>query len=215
MIPRLHVVTDDEVLADPGFGRAARSLAASFGDAVAIHLRGHRTAARRLHDLAAELVEATARSGTPLLVADRVDVALSLEGVGVRLGERSLPVSVARAIIGDRTIAASIHSPEGAREAAADGADLLVLGTIWATPSHPGRAGSGPAAIREVAARVGSPIIAIGGVTPERCVEALEAGAAGVAVLRGIWSAGDPRRAAESYLSAMERTTMNAAGARS
>ncbi|MEJ2502883.1 MAG: thiamine phosphate synthase, partial [Gemmatimonadota bacterium] len=83
-------------------------------------------------------------------------------------------------------------------------ADFLVLGTIWPTASHPGRPGAGPEGIAVVAARVAVPIVAIGGVTPDRGVRARRAGAHGIAVLRGVWEARDPGEAAAAYIEAWE-----------
>lgn len=203
MTARLHVVTDDHVLTRADFLPTAVALAVSHGGDLALHLRGHHTAARRLHGLATELSEALAGTGSALVVADRLDVALATDGAGVRLGSRSIPVADARRMLGDRTIAYSAHAVDEGAAAVEDGADLLVLGTIWETPSHPGRAGAGTDRIRAMAARVRAPIVAIGGVTPARAAEALAAGAAGVAVLRGIWDAPDPVAAADAYAAAM------------
>ena len=204
MIPRLHVVTDDDVLARPAFPATAAALARALGDDLAIHLRGHRTSARRLLALTEQLLEAAAGTGSPVLVADRVDVALATEGAGVRLGAASLPVGAARALIGDRLLACSVHAVEEGVAAARDGADFLVLGTVWATASHPGRSGAGTVLIRDTAGRVDVPVVAIGGLTPERAREAVSAGAAGVAVLTGVWEAPDPVAAARSYAAAMD-----------
>ena len=204
MIPRLHVVTDDAVLADPSFPETAVALARALGDDLALHVRGHATAARRLHDLVAGLERAFDGTGARLLVADRIDVALATDRAGVRLGERSIPVTAARRLVGDRTLASSVHGVSEAEAASRDGTDLLVVGTIWPTASHPGRPGAGTARIAEVCARVRVPVVAIGGVTPERAREARVAGAAGVAVLRGVWAAGDPVAAARTYLAAMD-----------
>ena len=89
-------------------------------------------------------------------------------------------------------------------EAAAAGADYLFVGTIWRSGSHPGRPGAGPERIRRVAARIRAPVVAIGGVTPDRVAAAVEAGAGGVAAIRGIWGARDPVDAAGAYLEAWE-----------
>ena len=129
-----------------------------------------------------------------------MDLALVAELDGVHLKERSLSPAVARGLLpqGSR-IGVSAHEPEGAGAAAAD-ADYLMVGTVFATPSHPDRAGSGPAGVARFRAAVGLPLIAIGGVTPERVPELLAVGAYGVAVLRGIWSAPDPAAAVAGYL---------------
>lgn len=204
MIPRLHVVTDDEVLAGDRFPETAAALCRALGGDVALHVRGHGTPAGRLHDMVRDLARAIRGTGALLLVADRVDVALAVGDIGVRLGGMSIPVAAARALLPEALIARSVHSLEEASATAKDGADMLVLGTIWETASHPGRPGAGPGLIREVAREVDVPVVAIGGVTPERACEALDAGAAGVAVLRGIWGAEEPLAAAREYLDAME-----------
>ncbi|MDT8368467.1 MAG: thiamine phosphate synthase, partial [Longimicrobiales bacterium] len=79
------------------------------------------------------------------------------------------------------------------------------VGTIWASASHPGRGGAGVGRLAEVARSHPAPRIAIGGVTPARAEEAIRAGAHGVAVVRGIWFAPDPRGALIRYLEVVER----------
>lgn len=204
MIPRLHVVTDDDVLARPAFPSTGAALARALGDDLAIHVRGHRTSARRLLALTEQLLEAAAGTGSPVLVADRVDVALATNGAGVRLGAASIPLADARALIGARLLGCSVHAVEEGVVAANRGADFLLLGTIWATASHPGRSGAGSGLIRAMAGRVDVPVVAIGGVTPDRAAEAVSAGAVGVAVLTGVWDAPDPIAAAGSYAAAMD-----------
>lgn len=200
MLPRLHVVTDDDVLARPSFSTTAAALARAHGPRIALHLRGHGTPARRLYELALALETATGGTGVRILVADRLDVALAVRGAGVRLGAASLPVPVARALIGERLLACSVHTVAGAVSAARDGANVLVVGTIWPSASHPGRKAAGVGLLAEVAGRVEIPVVAIGGVSPERATEAVAAGAAGVAVLGGVWNASDPLSAAARYL---------------
>lgn len=130
-----------------------------------------------------------------LFVNDRVDVAIACGADGVQLGERSLPVDAARALTGDRLlIARSVHSVEGARGAA--GADLLVLGTIYPSASHPGEPGAGPRLVRNVVRAVSVPVVGIGGITPDNAPEVMAAGAAGVAVVAAILGSTDPYKAA-------------------
>lgn len=200
-VPGLHVVTDDEVLGAHGFSDRARRLLDRHGPALALHLRGPRTAPARLLELAQSLAPVAAGSGARLLVNDRVDVALATDVHGVQLGQRSLPVMAVRALRSDWIVGASVHDTAEADRA--EGADFLVVGTVWATASHPGLEGQGLPLIRELSARVEVPVIAIGGITADRAREAKAAGAAGVAVLRGVWGATDPVRAAAVYLENM------------
>ncbi|GMV05135.1 MAG: thiamine-phosphate synthase [Gemmatimonadota bacterium] len=200
-VPRLHVVTDDAVLADPAFPSRARRLLVQGGAGLALHVRGPRTPGGTLLRLAAPLAAAAAEAGALLVVNDRVDVALASGAAGVHLGRRSLPVAEAKRLLPSGVlVGASVHGAGEAAQAQACGADWAFVGSVWATPSHPDVAGGGPALLRaaaEAAPRV--PLLAIGGVTPARVGEALRAGAHGVAVIRGIWDAADLEAALGDY----------------
>lgn len=204
--PPLHVVTDDEVLARPGFRlRAQRVLEAGAGD-VALHVRGPTTAGAALFRMARELRPAAAASGALLMANDRVDLALVLDLAGVHLGERSLPPAVAREQLGAGILVGrSVHDPGPEATASAVGADYLFVGTIFRSGSHPERTGAGPERIAALARRTGLPLFGIGGVTPERVSSVLEAGARGVAVVSGVWDADDPAAAVGRYLDALAR----------
>ncbi len=120
----------------------------------------------------------------PLLVNARVDVALAVGAFGVHLPEQDVPVAAARRLLGDRLVGRSVHSLEAALEAESDGADYLVLGPVFATVTHSHLEPLGLEALREVAARVRVPVLAIGGVDAVRAAECLAAGAAGFAAIR-------------------------------
>ncbi|WP_420447109.1 thiamine phosphate synthase [Candidatus Palauibacter sp.] len=185
---------------------------------VAVHLRA-RISARRLFEIAAELAPVAAAAGSWLVVNGRPDVALAAGARAVQLGRTALGVAetcrIVEACAGRLAVGASVHGAEGAWKAARAGADYLVLGTIYATPSHPGVEGSGPAAVSAVRRRLSAlrlaahrlpanrlsarrppPILAIGGVRADRIGEVTEAGAYGIVVGRAVWSAPDPGRAA-------------------
>ncbi len=203
MIPRLHVVTDDGVLAREDFqARALEVLEA--GGPIVLHLRGPHATGRRLVELAGALREPAAAFGAKLLVNDRVDVALCLGLDGAHLGRRSLPPDEARGLLGpDRLVGASVHGVKEAVEAARGGADFLYVGALWATPSHPDETPAGAQLIRDVAAAVSVPLVGIGGVTPERVPAILEAGGHGAAVISGIWNVPSSGDAVQAYLQAL------------
>jgi thiamine-phosphate pyrophosphorylase len=139
--------------------------------------------------LCALVEEASARiAGTSarLLVNDRVDVALTCGAQGVHLTARSLPAAVVREIVGpDFLIGVSTHSLEEAREAEAGGADFLVLGPVFETPSkRPYGPPLGLEAFARIAAAIRLPVLAIGGITPETAAQVLAHRAAGVAAIR-------------------------------
>jgi thiamine-phosphate diphosphorylase len=200
-LARLHLVTDDATLAESRFHHAAEAVLERGGSGVVMHLRGHATGGRALHDHAIRLAGAALRTGAWLLVNDRVDVAMAARANGVQLGHRSIGVADARALLGHGArIGYSAHAALEAGRAAAEGADFIVAGTIYATPSHPEAAGAGLQRIRDCASASGLPVLAIGGVSPERVPAVAAAGAWGVAVLGGVWRASDPAAAAGAYL---------------
>jgi thiamine-phosphate diphosphorylase len=202
--PALHLVTDDGVLAGPGFALRAAELLENGGARLALHLRGPATPAARLYELARGLAPTASRSGAWLLVNDRADIAAAAGASGVQLGARSMDAATVRRLLGaDARIGVSVHGPREARAAAEGGADFLVAGTLFATASHPGRAGQGTAWLGDLAA-LGPPVVGIGGITPGRVPEVLAAGATGVAVVRGVWAAGSAGAAARAYLRMLE-----------
>ncbi|NNK61776.1 MAG: thiamine phosphate synthase [Gemmatimonadetes bacterium] len=194
--PVLHVITDDVVIARPGFVDEARAVLARGGTRVALHLRAPRAHGGTLERLARALTPGDGH----LVVNDRLDVGLAVGAAGVQLAERSLPLGRAREVAGDLPLGRSVHGVVDLEVEPA--ADWYVVGTVWASTSHPDRPGAGTELVEAVAAATPAPIVAIGGLTPARVGAARAAGAAAVAVLSGIWSARDPAAAAVGYLSA-------------
>ena len=199
--PVLHVVTDDAVLLRADFGELATEVLRAGGGEVALHLRGPSLEGRLLLDRGREILLAARTAGARVVVNDRVDVAGCLTADGVQLGQRSLPLEVARRLLGSMPLGVSVHDTEEARKAA--GADWLLVGTLFDTPSHPDRTGSGAGLLRTIAGVVPDvPLIGVGGITPERVAEVRGAGGGGIAVLRGIWADPSPGDAVGRYLKA-------------
>ena len=201
MIPRLHVVTDDAVLARPDFPEQAGRVMEAGGNELALHVRGPRTSGARVFSVAAAIAPHARAAGSSILVNDRVDVCVALDLSGVHLGERSLPVDVARRLVGaERLVGASVHTTADAQRAGQASADFLMAGSVFDTVSHPGREPLGLTGFSAIEATATVPVVAIGGVTVERTGEIRSAGAYGVAVLSGVWAAANPARAVEAYL---------------
>jgi len=152
----------------------------------AVQLRDRHAAGGVLLRAAAMLRAATRRHGAVLLVNDRIDVAIAAGADGVHLPAASFPIPVARRLLGrDAWIGRSTHASAEAEAAAAGGADYVVLGPIFATPSKAAYGEPlGVAALR--ATRASCPVVAIGGITPESVDEVRAAGAYGIAVVRSI-----------------------------
>ncbi|UCC73334.1 MAG: thiamine phosphate synthase [Gemmatimonadota bacterium] len=202
-MPRLFLVTGADVVERPGFVEIATAALVAGGCGCALQLRGHGLNGCRLWQLARDLRPAADAAGAMLWINDRVDVAVSTRAHGVQLGRRSMPISEARRLLGAAVwIGASVHSPGEAAGAISAGADVAVLGNVYETASHPERAALGREALRQ-ASFGGRPIVAIGGISPERVSEVMESGAWGVAVLSGIWGAGDVAAEVRRYRQAL------------
>lgn len=214
LIPRLHVVTDDSVLARANFVSIARSVLREGGRELALHIRAPHTSGATVYETAEELLEVANESRACLQLNDRVDVMLGLghdeEGKrsGVHLGRRSLPAAAARGLVGrDTLMGCSTHDRGEVEKAVAGGADYVLFGHVFATPSHEDESESGVDGLAAAVRAAGDvPVIAIGGIGPLRVDEVVSAGAHGVAVLRGVWDAPAPQEAVRDYISALARS---------
>jgi thiamine-phosphate pyrophosphorylase len=213
---RIMLVTDRQQAAGRELvGLVDAALAALPPARAIVQLREKDLAPRDLYALARRLLEVTHRHRCLLLVNDRIDVALAAGADGVHLPEKGLPIAVARRLgrPGSFIIGVSVHGPDAAGAAARDGADLVVCGPIWDTPSKRGLGEPlGETALAQAQrsiAGTGAParLYAIGGVTgPERATAAMRAGAHGIAVVRAIAAAEDPADAARALDAALPAT---------
>ena len=157
-----------------------------------------------LYELASKLRVVT-REKALLIINDRVDLALAVGADGVHLPAHSLPIDIAKGLFREgMLLGRSVHSVEEAMAADEEGADYLILGTIYGTASHPDRPPSGPELIRSVKAQVSVPVYAIGGINASNAGEIMRAGADGIAVIRSILGAPDPRVAARELADIIE-----------
>jgi thiazole tautomerase (transcriptional regulator TenI) len=124
-------------------------------------------------------------------------------GSGLHLRERDMSPAAARTVLGPTVpIGRSVHSPQGAL--AATGADYVLAGHVYPSPSKPGLAPLGPAGLARIVAFAPCPVIAIGGITSHRVAEVIQTGARGVAVIGSIVEADDPQAAARTLRVAVD-----------
>jgi len=193
-LPRLHAITDERIARRPDLEDIAGELAKGGGSELAFHARGRELTGREHYELAGRLA---VRPPGRLFVNDRLDVALAVPCAGVQLGHGSLPVEAARALNPLWWIGRSVHDLAETEAARTEGADYLVVGPVFDTASHPGRAALGLKGLQAIAAAAGAlPVIAIGGITVERVPEVRSSGAYGVAAIRALWDDADPAAAA-------------------
>lgn len=172
------------------------------GGVPAIQLREKDIEGGALFHLGERARKLTSRYGAKLIINDRIDVALAVEADGVHLGNASLPIAVARQLLGnDRLIGASVHALAEAEGAERAGADFLVFGPIYYTPSKaPYGAPQGLAPLRQVVEKISRPVYAIGGIKSGNIMEVLATGVRGIALISAIIGASEPRQAAQNIL---------------
>lgn len=159
-----------------------------------------------LFALATALRRLTSKAGALLIVNDRVDVALAVGADGVHLGSSAIPALAARRICPPgMLIGASCHSREELARAEATGADYAVLSPVYAPTSKEATLPPlGEAGFRSLAGKVSMPVMALGGITAENAGRTMQSGAAGVAVLGGIFQATDRVEAMRGLLRAVK-----------
>ena len=206
-MPQLHsrllLVTDRHQTNDrPLLSVLSQAVAAGVSS---IHLRERDLNTKDLLALARDVQRVMRRCEGQLIVNDRIDVALSMDKAGVHLRSTSLPVAIARRLLGsERLLGVSVHSVREAVQAEKDGADYIVLGPIYDTPSKQGFGSPlGLSSVEETCRAVGVPVLGIGGVNAARAREVRRAGAFGVAVIAAVLRADDVEMATRTLLDSL------------
>jgi thiamine-phosphate pyrophosphorylase len=192
----VYIVTDQQAAGERALPEIVR--AAIQGGATAVQLRAKVATTREMVALGQALLAITRPAGIPLIVNDRLDVALAIEADGAHVGQDDLPAAMARQILGpERILGVSAETVGQAQQAERDGANYLGVGDVFGTPSKPD-AGS-PIGIDGLAATVRAvalPVVAIGGITLDNAPAVIAVGAVGVAVISAVVGAADPAAAA-------------------
>ena len=177
------------------------------GGVKAVQLREKDLSGKELFSLAERVSRLCQRYDAQLFVNDRVDVALAVDAAGVHLGETSIPVAAARSLVGaHRSIGVSTHSLDGALRAEKEGADFVVFGPVYFTPSKAEfGVPQGPKALQIIVENISLAVYAIGGIKADNLQQAKSAGSRGVALISAIMSAEDPELAAKQIMAVLAR----------
>lgn len=177
--------------------------AALDGGVRAVQLREKDVEGGELYRLASALRALTIRYSARLLINDRIDVAIAVAADGVQLGQSSFPVATARTLLGsEKLIGVSTHSPEEIE--AARGADFIVFGPVYFTPSKAAYGDpQGLERLRQAVNQTPVPVIAIGGIKKEQIPDVIVTGAHGIGVITAISAATDPAQATRDLLTAL------------
>ena len=171
---------------------------ALLGGVTMVQLREKNCSAKEFFETAQRVKKITDQAGVPLIINDRVDIALAVDADGVHVGQSDIPAAEARRLLGpDKIIGVSARTVEQARKAEADGADYLGVGAMFVTGTKQDAKVTSKEELKRIRAAVAIPIVAIGGIKADNVEELKETGIDGVAVVSAVIAAENIASAAE------------------
>lgn len=186
----IYLVTDDNCL--KGRSLLACVEQALKGGVTLVQYRSKHADGGAMYAEALKLKSLCDKYSVPLIINDRLDIAMAVHAAGVHLGQDDLPCSAACQILGDNyIIGVSAHNPKEAVQAVRDGADYLGCGAVFGTATKAGVAKLGLANLQAIRETVQVSMVGIGGITADNYAEVLKAGADGAAIVSGILAQDD------------------------
>lgn len=198
----LYLVTDRRLMSCQTIEESV-SLAIKGGASV-VQLREKDCTSREFYELALRVKRITEPRSVPLIINDRIDIALAANADGVHLGQSDIPCKEARKIFGDKIIGVSAALPEEAVQAQSDGADYLGVGAVFTTQTKTNTRPVTSEIIKQIRAAVTIPFVVIGGINSENIKELYGLGINGAAVVSAVVSQPDITAAARKIRKALE-----------
>ena len=153
------------------------------------------------YNLALKVKEITTKYNIPLIINDRVDVALAIDAEGVHVGQSDMPCDITRALVGhDKIVGVSAATIEEAKKAEKDGADYIGTGAVFPTATKDDAPKITKKDLKEIVDSINIPVVAIGGITIENASELIDTGISGLSVVSAIMSSDDPKKSSEKLL---------------
>ena len=153
------------------------------------------------YNLALKVKEITTKYNVPLIINDRVDVALAVDADGVHVGQSDMPCDITRELIGENKIlGVSAATIDEAKKAEKDGADYIGTGAVFPTSTKDDAPSITKKDLKNIVDSINIPVVAIGGITIENAKELKNTGISGLSVVSAIMSADNPKKASEKLL---------------
>ena len=153
------------------------------------------------YNLALKVKEIATKYNVPLIINDRVDVALAVDADGVHVGQSDMPCDITRELIGkNKILGVSAATIDEAKKAEKDGADYIGTGAVFPTSTKDDAPSITKKDLKEVVDSIDIPVVAIGGITLDNAHELKDTGIAGLSVVSAIMSAENPKKASEELL---------------
>lgn len=200
----IYLVTDEDCLKGKNLLEAVEE--ALQGGVTVVQYRAKQAEGREMFQKATELKRLCDSYKVPLIINDRLDVAMAVGAAGVHVGQSDFPCAEARRLLGENyVIGVSAHNPQEALQAVADGADYLGCGAVFGSATKNNVGTLGLENLRAIRQAVQLPMVGIGGVTSENYQLVLETGANGAAIVSGILAAEAIRERVKKFVTIKEK----------
>ena len=194
----LYLITDRKALGDKSLSDSVE--AALKGGVTLLQLREKNINANDYYNIAVKIKALSAKYGVPLIINDRVDIAMAADADGVHLGPEDLPVNIARKLMGpDKIIGASANCTEEALAFQEQGADYLGVGALFPTATKSNTEHVSLELLKTIREAVHIPVVGIGGINIQNAREVRASGVNGIAVASAILSGGNVFEAARLF----------------
>ena len=171
------------------------------GGVSVVQLREKNAGTLDFYNLALKVKEITRKYNVPLIINDRIDIALAIDADGVHVGQSDIPAKIARSMIGeDKILGVSAATIKEATKAQLDSADYIGVGAVYPTNTKDDASSVSKKELKEIVESVNIPVVAIGGITKENVCELRDSGISGISVVSAIMNAKNPKLASENLL---------------
>ena len=153
------------------------------------------------YNLALKVKEITTKYNVPLIINDRVDIALAIDADGVHVGQSDMPCDVTRKLIGaDKILGVSAATIPEAKKAEKDGADYIGTGAVFPTATKDDAPSVTKQELKEIVESINIPVVAIGGINLDNANQLTDTGIAGLSVVSAIMSSDNPKKSSQELL---------------
>jgi thiamine-phosphate pyrophosphorylase len=200
----LYLVTERSLLQNIELEQAVEE--AILGGTTLVQLREKNISTMEFYKIAVNIKKITDKYNVPLIIDDRLDIALAVNAAGIHVGQSDMPCEIARKLVGkDKIIGVSAHTVEEALKAQKDGADYLGVGAVFPTGTKKDAVDVSMETLKEIVQKVSIPVVAIGGVNQDNVDKLADTGIDGISVISAIIGKKDVRKAAEELKEAVEK----------
>lgn len=171
------------------------------GGVSVVQLREKKAETLDFYNLALKVKEITQKYNVPLIINDRIDIALAIDAEGVHIGQSDMPAQIARLLIGkDKILGVSAANIKEAKKAQRDSADYIGVGAVYPTNTKDDATSVSKKELKEIVKSVDIPAVAIGGITQENAHKLNDCGIDGISVVSAIMNSQNPKTASENLL---------------